>query len=699
MAPIDMEAWYMLGMANEQLGIYDEAESCFRKAAAIQPNRPENHYNLAKMLELQGNIAEALNSYREAVRLKPDFAAAYTNMGVMLENQGSLEEALEAHSKAARLAPELAEAHFNLGGVLQKMKRYEEAAASYHAVLRLRPDFAEVYNNLGSCHYAQGAVEMAIEKYRQAVRVKPDYADAYNNLGNALKEQGNADHAVQCYRHAIALNPASAAAYHNLGDLLRLQGNLEAAEKMIGHALKLQPDFAEAQVTLGAVYILQGKTDAAVGAYQSVIRCAPEHVVAHSNLLMTMHYRPEYSSDDLLKAAQGWAAQHSPSERCLPPPANLPDPQRRLRIGYVSADLHNHPVGFFIESVFAHHDSSRHETFCYYNAKVNDDLTKRLRQSVHHWRDIAGQQDEPVAWQIRQDGIDLLIDLSGHTDKNRLLMFAHKPAPVQALWIGYHATTGLPAMDYIIADRCLIPPQEERYYVEQVVRLPNAYLCFSPPDYVIEPSPLPALATGKLTFGCFNNTAKLTEAVVACWSKLLCALPEAQLFLKHKAFGDAGVRQRYQELFAQRGIAADRIRFAGHSHRAEYLAAYQEVDIGLDPFPFNGCTTMVEALWMGVPMVSLRGDRYAGHMGETILQNIGLGECVADSEEAYISKAIALASDLSHLAGMRQQLRAQLLNSPLCDGAGFTRDLETTYRTMWETWCGPSGTPFCADRR
>jgi predicted O-linked N-acetylglucosamine transferase (SPINDLY family) len=419
----------------------------------------------------------------------------------------------------------------------------------------------------------------------------------------------------------------------------------------------------------------------------------PDNTVAHDNLLMGMHYDPDYSSEHLYRAAQEWGARNDSQDTRLPPPANVPDPRRRLRIGYVSADFKTHPVGFFIEQVLAHHDKNQFEIFCYSNQATDDDLTMRLRRHSDHWNSILYRSHKEVAQDIRRDGIDILVDLAGHTSGNRLLTFAYKPAPIQATWIGYHATTGLPAMDYIIGDRFLIPPEEERYYVERVVRLPNAYLCFSPPDIEIEPGPLPAAAAGKITFGCFNNTAKLTEAVIACWSRLLHALPQAQLYLKYKAFGDDGVRQRYQGLFAQHGIDTDRIRFAGLSPRQEYLAAYREVDIGLDPFPFNGCTTTMESLWMGVPVVTLRGDRYVGHMGETILKHLGLPECVTDSEDAYIAKAIDLASDLPRLAELRGGLRSRLLNSPLCDGPGFTRDLEAAYRRMWETWCRTQAQP------
>jgi len=467
---------------------------------------------------------------------------------------------------------------------------------------------------------------------------------------------------------------------------------------MCEKALQLQPGFTPAFNTLSTIRSMQGQVEEAIRFRRQALKLNPNNAEAESDLVMSMHYLSDYSPEDLFAAAKDWAAHHIPRERCLPPPANSPDPQRRLRVGYVSGDFHTHPVGLFIESVLTHHDRSGYETFCYYNDTYNngegDGLTKRLRQLADHWTNISWQTDRAVAEQIRQDGIDILVDLAGHTNKNRLVAFGHRPAPVQATWFGYFGTTGLDTMDHIIADRFVIPPSEERYYTERVVRLPHAYECFHPPEYSVEPGPLPALATGKITFGSFNNTAKLTDEVIACWSRLLRALPDAQLYLKYRPFGDPGVRRRYQSLFADHGIAMERIKLAGYSPRKELLAAYREVDIGLDPFPFNGGVTTLESLWMGVQVVNLRGDRFVSHVGETILMNLGLEQYVVDCEEDYISKAAALAADLPRLAELRGRLRALLLNSPLCDGAGFTREVEAAYRSMWESWCRTAKRPL-----
>jgi len=649
----DAQVWYMLSSINGRLGNMDEAEDSCRRAIALEPNHSEAHVNLGNVLFYRGSLEEAIGHYQTALGLNPGNALALCN----------------------------------LGNVLSALGRQDEAAAQYQAAIRLNPASFEAYYNLGNTHLARRNYAEAAEHFRHAIRLNPAHAFAYNNLGNALKEQGALKQAAEQYRRAVALQPDLAVAYNNLAITLLDLGELEAADRAAQHALRLQPDSVDAYFNLGNIRIAQSQPKAAIAYFQQALKIDPSHAGAHSSLLMLMHYLPDYAPEELLAAAKDWAARHAQPQSCLPPPANLPDPQRRLRVGYVSADFFSHPVGFLIEAVLAHHDKSRYEVFCYYNRSKHDDLTERLQKSADHWRNIAGQPDKNVVGQIREDGIDLLIDLSGHTAANRLPVFGHKPSPVQATWFGYFYTTGLDAMDYIIADCFVLPPEDERYYVERVIRLPNAYECFSPPDYAIEPGPLPSLATGKLTFGCFNNAAKLSDAAIACWSRLLRALPDARLFLKYKPFGDATVQRRYQHLFADHGIAAERIIFSGQSPRQELLASYQAVDIALDPFPYNGGVTTLESLWMGVPVVSLRGDHFVSRLGDSLLTTVGLGEHVVATEEAYIAKALALASDLPRLAELRGRLRARLLNSPLCDGPGFTRDLEDAYRSMWEAWC------------
>ena len=608
-------------------------------------------------------------------------------LGINLMRSNRLNEAKAVFKQICEWDAYNVDAWYLLSCVNGMQGNVDEAGRCCYRVIALRPKHSEAHVNLGNVLYYQGQLDEAVLHYKTALRSKPKNAIGYNSLGNVLKEQGKIDDAIESYRRAIKLRPEYITAYANLAITFISQGKLGMAERLMRKALKSHPNDVNLLSVLGNILIKQGKTNSGLELYQNALRLSPTNSIVHSDLLMSMQYHPAYSAESLFEAAKAWGSAHSTDVSSFPSLDIIEQSRKRLRLAYVSGDFCNHPVGYFIESVLSHHDKSQFEVFGYYNNTRHDDLTLRLQESCEHWRNIVGESDNAVTEKIREDKIDILVDLSGHTGNNRLLTFAQKPAPVQVTWMGYCATTGLSAMDYIMGDRFLIPGEEERYYVEQVHRLPNAYLCFSPPGRSIECGPLPALNKGKITFGCFNNTAKLTDRVIACWSTLMHALPQAQLYLKYKSFGDDGVRQRYQRLFTKHDVDSSRIRFAGSSPREEHLAAYQEVDIALDPFPYNGGTTTMESLWMGVPVVTLRGDRYVSHVGETILKNLGLPEYVTDCEEAYITQAIALASDIPSLAELRGGLRDRLLNSVLCDGQGFARDLEAAYRQMWEAWC------------
>lgn len=683
------EARNNLGNTLRDQGRMDEAVTCYREALRLKPGYPEAHYNLGTALQAQGALDEAVASYREALGLNPAYAKALNNLGAALQMQGKPDEAVACYREALRLNPGHADAHYNLGAALQVQGRLDEALASYREALRLKPALPDACYHMGVLFHAHGYPEEAVASYREALRLNPGHAKAHNNLGAVLQIRDNLDEAEAQYREALRLEPGFAEAHKNLGGLLQSQGRLSEAIACFRQAVELKPDYHEARNNLATALDFCGRREEAIEAYRELMRLKPDYASAHSNYLMCIHYSPAYSREALFQEALAWGERHAPPELRMSPPANDPDPERRLRIGYVSADFRTHPVGYFIEAVLGAHDKSQVEVFCYANQRQNDEVTERLRQFADHWEDISALSDDEAANLVRRDGIDILIDLSGHTGHNRLQLFARKPAPVQATWMGYYATTGVRAMDYIIADRFVLPPEEERFFVEKPVRLPDSYLCFTPPRLNIEVSSLPALAVGYVTFGCFNSIVKITPEVVRLWAGILRAVPNSRLFLKAMALGASSVCDRYQQMFAEHGIHPDRLTFSGGAPRAEMLAAYNQVDIGLDPFPFTGGTTTVEALWMGVPVVSLKGDRFAGHVSESILATAaGLAEWVAESEEAYVAKAVGWAADLARLAELRKTLRQRLVNSPLCDGNGFTRGLEAAYREMWRGWCG-----------
>jgi predicted O-linked N-acetylglucosamine transferase (SPINDLY family) len=377
----------------------------------------------------------------------------------------------------------------------------------------------------------------------------------------------------------------------------------------------------------------------------------------------------------------------APLRASWPSHDNDHDSQRRLKVGFVSGDLRAHPVGFFVESVLAHLDPKALDIVLYPTYSQVDALTKRLQDLGFAWNSLVGLSDERAAQRVREDAIDILVDLSGHTAHNRLMLFARKPAPVQVTWLGYSATTALQAMDYIFCDGYLAPADESHHFVEKPWYLPNTRLCFTPPQDEIAVGALPALTHGRVTFGCFNNLTKMNDAVVALWAQVLRAVPGSSLLLKAKQLNDPSLQQATLARFAVHGIGADRLALEGASSRAGYLAAYNRVDIALDPFPFTGVTTSVEGLWMGVPLITKRGDRFIAHQGESILHNVGLPEWIATDNDAYVAIAVARAADLSGLAALRATLRSRLLASPLCDAPLFARNLEAAFRGMWQAYC------------
>jgi predicted O-linked N-acetylglucosamine transferase (SPINDLY family) len=375
----------------------------------------------------------------------------------------------------------------------------------------------------------------------------------------------------------------------------------------------------------------------------------------------------------------------------LPPvecPARTREPARKLRLGYLSGDLRGHPVGIFMTAVLPHHDRKSFEVTCYANQNRADAITRRLKAASDRWIDVAGIDDETLARQIAADGIDILIDLSGHTAGGRMGVFARRPAPVQAGWIGYFATTGVPAIDRIVADQRMVPPDEADQYSERPLYLPDTYVTFAAPEEAPALVAPPMAARGSVTFGCFNNAAKIGPRVIALWARVLAAVPGARLSLRTGAFGDAGTVERFRALFRDDGLDPARIDFAGHSARGDLLAAYNDIDIALDPFPFNGGITTIETLWMGVPVVTLRGDRYCGHHSESSLVSLGLADLVAADEAGYVECATKLASDPERLTELRGSMRDRFARSTLGDNARFVRDLEAGFRRAWADWCG-----------
>ncbi len=693
--PDHADANHLLGVLLSRVGNHGQAVELISRAIAMAPDQPAYYSNLGNVLKRMGRPEEAVANYHKALAIKPDYADAHSNLGAVLQELGRLEEAVASYHKALAIKPDYADAHNNLGDVLKRMGRLEEAVASYHKALAIKPDYAEAHVNLGNVLADLGRLDDALASYRRALAIKPGYASAHNNLGTVLQELGRLEEAVASYHKALAIKPDYADAHNNLGDVLQKQGRLEEAVAACYKALAIKPDYAEAHVNLGNVLTSLGRFEEAVASYRKALAIKPDHVIAHSNLLFSLQCDPKQDRTVIFEEHKRWNARHAAQlTAAAGPHANDPNPDRRLRIGLVSGGFRCHPVGFFLTSVLEMCDKSAVEMFAYSGNPHSDFLTERIRAAVDTWRFIGGMADEAVAATIRADAIDILIDLAGHGSDHRLLVFARKPAPVQAKWVGGQwNTTGMEAIDYFITDAVETPPGDEAWFVEQILRLPDVYTCYTPPDYSPGVVPLPALDRGYVTFGCYNNLIKINPGVVKVWSELMRRVADSRLILKTKQLGDEVVRKRFHAMFEENGIAVDRVDLLGPSNHAELLAMYNGIDIALDPFPFSGCMTTCEALWMGVPVVTIPGETFAERHSASFLTAVGLTDWVVETPHAYVTLLERWCNDLEKLADLREGLRARVQASPLCDYRTFARNLEDAYRDIWRKWCKTSRHP------
>lgn len=688
--PKAFQAWYLLGMAALAQGRLEDAVPSFMRAAELNPGLAPALFNLGFALEKLGRLDEALEAYRRTLACDPQMPDAHNNLGNVLQKLKRNEEALAAYEQAIALRPQNAGYRLNRGDALRELDRLDEALATYEEVLRIDPQMVEAYTNLSLVLHLLGRYEESVSASQRAIALKPDSSKACQNMGHALRQLKRHEEAVAAYRRALAIEPENPELHKDLGAALKDAGQYEGALASFRRALELQPD-SDVTLNLLAVALLDsGRYDEAIETYRRGLALNPDGFYIHSNILFTLNYQAGGGSEALFAEAKAFGERAASKAEPFARHDNPPISDRRLRVGLVSGDLGEHSVGFFLQNLLENLDPDRLEVFAYATVDRKDALNERLRRAIPHWRDAsqAKMDDRALAQQIRADGIDILIDLAGHTAKNRLPVFAWKPAPVQVSWLGYLGTTGLAAMDYILADSWALPEGEESQFTETPWRLPESYICFSPPDLPVEVGALPALGKDSVTFGCFNNLNKIGEEVVACWARVLQAVPDSSLYLKSRSLGSPEVRERLAASFASFGIGTERLLLAGqfNSHE-EHFRAYHQVDIALDPFPYPGITTTVEALWMGVPVLSLKGQRFISHQGETILHNAGLTQWIANDVDEYVAKAAAFANDLPALAALRAGLRPQLLASPLCDAPRFARNFEAALRGMWHRWC------------
>ncbi|HET6306611.1 MAG TPA: tetratricopeptide repeat protein [Rhodopila sp.] len=578
----------------------------------------------------------------------PHSAATLHELGLSAQRRGDSQAAAELIRRAIVMAPRSAAFHSSLGVVLLGLRRAGEAAAALRTAIRLQPSDP----------------------------VAPAYLSA------ALAAVGDYEGAAQAAGATLRLRPGDPAALHMRGVCLEKAGQYQQALAALDAAIAADPTSYAVRLSRAALLLAMGRASEAVAAFDAAIPMSGGDLRARQGRILAMNYLPDATMQAIGDTAKLLAPVFAaPAKGAV----SVPDrsAERKLRIGYVSGDFRNHPVGYFLLGVLAARDKAQATVSCYSSTEVEDSMTDQLKREVDHWRPICGLDDTAAMQAIQADGIDILVDLAGHTNSNRLSLFARRAAPVQVAWLGYFGTTGLPTMDYVIADRHVLPPEDETAFTETVVRLPESYLCFTPPDEAGPVAPLPAGLHDPITFGCFNNRAKLQPPVLSLWARVLKAVPQSRLLLKAAQYRDKAVRQEITRDFASCGIAADRVLFETASPIAAMFDAYGRVDIALDPFPFAGGATTAQALWMGVPVVSLVGATWPGRQGASLLGAAGFAEWAVADEDAYVSLAQRLATDRAALMAIRAGLRPAVAQSALCRADGFARALEAAYREIW----------------
>ncbi|MBL8629408.1 MAG: tetratricopeptide repeat protein [Rhodospirillaceae bacterium] len=731
-----VDGWVNLGVAQRDVGHFEAAEASYRRALALAPNDPIAHNNLGNALSSLSRHAEAVDAYRAAIALKPDYAEAKANLANALRDVGDLDAALAglktavaAHldhagvlsaygnllriaekfddaitvlRKAAVLSSQSAEIHNNLGLALSLKNKWDEAEGHFRTATLLKPDQPIISNNHGALLLRMFKFDEAVAALSNAIAHDPDYDEAYCNLGVAHYMLGQANEAIDVYRRVVARSPKNAFARYGLAVTLLEDQRLSEAEAEVREAIALDPHNAMAQNTLGVLLLDQHFISAA---RQAMKEAADEHTISapifYSNYAFASLYEPDITNAQVFEIHKEYGNRYAkPVVERSRPHTQARSPDRKLTLAYMSPDFRAHSVAYFFEPLMEKHDRSKFRIVLYSNTSRKDNVTEGLRRVADEWVETLGLTDDKFAEKIREDKIDILVNLGGHTSGNRLPVCARNAAPVQIEYLGYPETSGVPAMGYRISDERADPSGiADAMCTEKLVRLPDCFHCYRPHGRAPEPAPAPHLTKGFVTFASFNVLPKVNDRTIAAWSAILKGVPNARFYMKCKQLRDPKVQARIRDDFARHGIDPARIDMESFVPSVQdHLAQYAQVDLALDTFPYNGTTTTCEAIWMGVPVLTMAGDNHRSRVGYSLLTALGMADqFVAHDVDDYIARAIAWGKNAQPLAELRTGLRPRMAASPLCDEVGFTRTLEKAYRDMWQDWCaGPDTFEFKA---
>jgi protein O-GlcNAc transferase len=679
------------GLSLHQAGRLHEAQGVYQQILALDPNHADGLHLLGVIAHQGGRNQVAVDLIGKAIARNDRVANYHCNIGTALQMLGRFREAETHYQRAINLDPEHVEAHNNLGNTLMNQGKLAQAEKHFRAAISLRPAYAEGHYNLGNAVNGQGRIKEAVRHYREAATLKPGWAQAHYNLGHTLAKEGGLVEAAECYRRAISLDPGWADAHTNLGAVLHELDRLVEAEACYRRTLGIRPDDVTALDNLAAALRSMGRIEEAVDCLRRALAANPDAAVPHTNLIFALNFLPMATAADHQAERRRWDERHARRfVGSIRQHANVCNPQRRLRVGYISSHFRHQAATFAFGGVIVSHDPKQFEVICYSDTTEEDYITTRLRARADKWHHTAKLSDEELAHLIGADGIDILVDLVGHMSGHRLLVFARKPAPIQVTAWGEPTGTGLNTMDYLLADPILVPAAERELLAEKVVELPN-FLGFWTPEPLPAVSPLPALSRGYFTFGSFNRLDKIQDPVVRTWAKILNALPNSRILLKNRRFGDPTQRGRIMDLFAVDGVAPERVEFLPAATRVDHFSAYHMVDIALDTFPHGGGMTTLDALWMGVPVVTSPGRTISSRLAAASLSAAGLTDFIAPDLDGYVDLAVAKASNLPALATLRAGLRERLEGCAFGDPERYARAVEARYREIWQRWCAERG--------
>jgi predicted O-linked N-acetylglucosamine transferase (SPINDLY family) len=684
------DALHLLGILCGEERDIPTAERLIRQAIQVRPTATNYYQSLGKLLKESRRPQEALPAYLKAVEFAPNSPEALAGLGGVLFALGRSAEAIGCFEKALTCETKLPAAvvapwHNELGVALATSDRLDEALAELQAASQLLPNYAEPYANAALVLQRQGRLLEALAACRRAIELQTDHANTYNSMGVVLAKLGRHEESIRATRRAIQLNPTNPGFYSNLVQRLSTHGDVDEALATCRQAIGMAPRAGQLYQALGNVLKDVGSLDESLAAFGCAIELDPRDASAHSGRIFARHF---HSGSDQRAQAEDlrlWDKRHGLPLRNPNPHTNDCDPERRLRIGYISPDFTNHVLAFSMLPVFSSHDHSKIETRFYSDVCDPRAVTERFRACADRWTNIVGLSDEQVAQMIRNDQVDILVDLTMHMRNNRLLVFARKPAPVQVTWAAYPGSTGLSAIDYRLTDPYLDPPgMFDEFFSERSIRLPETFWCYDPLSEDPGVGPAPIVENGFITFGCLNNFCKINRGILRLWARVLRAVPNSRLLL---LCPKGSHRKWVYETFVAAGVSADRVKLTHGRPRPEYLQLYHAIDISLDPLPYNGHTTSLDSFWMGVPLITMAGETVVGRAGVSQLTNLGLTELIAQNADQYVDLAVRLSTDVPRLIGMRAGMRQRMKQSPLMDGERFARNVETAYRQMWHRWC------------